>query len=189
MLNIEYLHSKPGENLTALSTHWDAILPRRTSKCLKLNIVKKHCSAHSDFLPLLCELSSSFYGPFLFWGHWLTNRQKSGSGKRNDSSKELCHPFLVSRGSRDTSQNKKRDRSRERENERDRKRVNRWDRGWGTMVFRQAHWERQSPRTTQSTGPFFEVNRDNENPLSKHHVSRPQSGPREKNTNIDYSHL
>lgn len=59
------------------------------------------------------------------------------------------------------------------------------------MVFRQAHWERQSPRTAQSTGPFriFKVNWDNENPFSKHKVSRPQTGPREKNTNIYYFSL
>lgn len=109
ILNIEYLHSKPGENLAALHAHQDTILACITSECLKLNIVKLWLLLFG-FPSLLCELSSSVYGPFLFWGHLLTNRQKSGSGKRNDSSKELCHPFLVSRGGRDTSQNKKRDR-------------------------------------------------------------------------------
>lgn len=179
------MHSKPGQNLAALPAPWDAILSCRTSECLKLNIVKTSLCLFWFPSPL-CKLSSSVYGPFLFWGHWLTNRQKSGSGKRNDSSKELCHPFLASRGGRDTSKNKKRDRERDRHIER----VNRWDKGQSTMVFRQTHWERQSPRTAQSTGPFsiFKVNWDNENLLSKHKVSRPQTGLREK-TNINYPHL
>lgn len=59
------------------------------------------------------------------------------------------------------------------------------------MVFRQTHWERQSPRTAQSTGPFrsFKVNWDNENLLSIQYVSRPQTGPREKNITVYYPDL